>query len=64
MSDHMLNASIEGDSVTAQGYCVYCQQNTDWLLTVKVAQTIVTAGVVNFACQRCKKIERDVSLTT
>lgn len=55
---HVLNSELVGDQVTTQGHCPYCQQNTDWLLTVKAP------GVINFACQRCKKIERDVSLSS
>lgn len=58
----ILNASKQGDQVTTQGWCVYCQQITDWLLTVKEAASETNGGTVNFACQRCKKIERDVSL--
>jgi uncharacterized protein YwlG (UPF0340 family) len=53
----ILNSELPGDQVETQGHCPYCQQITTWLLTVK------EPGVINFACQRCKKIERDVTVS-
>lgn len=52
----MLHLSEEhiGDEETTEGWCVYCQQITTWLLTV------IASNKIRFDCTRCCKISRDV----
>lgn len=57
MSDFVLDSTKVGDTVTTQGWCVYCQRNTTWSIAV------VRPGVLHFRCEDCKKIERDVTLS-
>jgi hypothetical protein len=50
----MLQLSEVGTEEETQGHCVYCQQNTTWLITVLPGQRL------RFECVRCCKISRDV----
>jgi hypothetical protein len=50
----MLHLKDEGDTETTEGHCIYCRQNTTWLITV------LSGNWLRFECTRCCKISRDV----
>lgn len=55
-SKQPLRLSDVGGTEQVEGWCVYCQQITTWLVTV------LTDNRLRFECTRCCKISRDVTV--